>query len=60
MYVKVKPGAIFVRVRRSIEEDYLALVPALVTFTDIGQVEASEAIRRVRGYPGHSSLVALA
>lgn len=56
----MKPGAIFVRIGRSVEEDYLALVPALVTLTDIGQVEASEAVWRVRGHSGHSPLVALA
>lgn len=58
--VEVEPGAVLVRVGRAVEEDHLALVPALVTLLDVGQVETGEAVRTLSGHPRHSALVALA
>lgn len=57
--VEVEPGAVLVRVGRAVEEDHLALVPALVTLLDVGQVETGEAVRTLSGHPRHSALVAL-
>lgn len=42
-----------------IEEDDLALVPSLVRFPNVGQVERGGAEGRVLRYAGHASLVAL-
>lgn len=39
MNIEMKPRSILMGVRRPVEEDNLALVPALVGFSDVGQVE---------------------
>jgi len=42
-----------------VEEDDLALVPSLVRFADVGQVERGGAEGRVLRHAGYASLVAL-
>lgn len=59
MDVQVKPRAILVLIRRPVQEHDFALVPALIRFPDIRQVEGRRTELRVGGHSGHASFVAL-
>lgn len=59
MDVEVEPGTVFVTIWRSVEEDDLAFVPALVALAYVGQVETGHSVGRVGADPRHAALVSL-
>lgn len=60
MDVQVKPRAVLVLVRRPVQEHDFALVPALIRFPDIRQVEGRRTELGVCRHSRHSSLVPFA
>lgn len=53
----MKPRAILVLIRRPVQEHDFALVPALIRFPDVRQVEGRRTELRVGSYSGHPALV---
>lgn len=53
----MKPGTVFIVVGRSVEENDFALVPSLIAFSDVGQIETGDSVRRIGADPRDASLV---
>lgn len=55
----MKPCSIFWTIRWSVEEDNLTLVPSLVIFLYVGEIEARDSIWGIRTDSWHSSFISL-
>lgn len=60
MDVEMKPGTVLVTVRRPVEEDDLALVPALIALADVCKVQAGHSVIRIRAHSRDATFVSFA
>lgn len=58
--VEMKPGTVLVTVRRPVEEDDLALVPALIALADVCKVQAGHSVIRIRAHSRDATFVPFA